>query len=278
MTIPDSVTSIGSSAFEGCSSLIYNKYDNGLYLGNADNPYLVFVKAKDTSITSCEINNKTKIILDKAFWECKNLTNLTIPDSIIFIGSCWEYSPFYECDSLIYNEYGNGLYLGNADNPYVVIVQEYDLTIPSMAINNKIKVISVNAFKNYSWLKSITIPNSVTTIGECAFSGCSSLTSITIPDSVTFIGDRAFDDCSSLTSVTIPDSVTFIGDDAFGGCSSLTSVTIPDSVTSIGSSAFGGCSSLTSITIPDSVTSIGDSAFYGLKKSILVQSKKTLIF
>ena len=280
VTIPDSVTSIGSSAFEGCSSLIYNEYDNGLYLGNADNPYLVFVKAKDTSITSCEINNKTKIILDKAFWECKNLTNLTIPDSIIFIGSCWGYSPFYECDSLIYNEYGNGLYLGNADNPYVVIVQEYDLTIPSMAINNKTKVISVNAFKNYINLTSITIPDSVTSIGDNAFDDCSSLTSITIPDSVTSIGDNAFGGCSSLTSITIPDSVTYIGDNAFDSCSSLTSITIPDSVIEIGSLVFDYCSSLESVTIGDSVTSIGNNVFNGCSSltSVVIGDSMTYIY
>ena len=298
ITIPDSVTSIGEEALEDCNSLIYNEYDNGFYLGNADNPYLVFVKAKDTSITSCEINNKTKIILDKAFWECKNLTNLTIPDSIIFIGSCWGYSPFYECDSLIYNEYGNGLYLGNADNPYVVLKQEYDLTIPSMAINNKTKVISVNAFKNYSQLTSITIPDSVTSIGDGAFWGCDGLTSITIPDSVTYIDDNAFNNCDSLTSVhitdltawmnikfennrsnplcnetdlylngslvtdlVIPNSMTSIGKYVFYGYDSLASVTIPDSVTTIGEYAFYNCDSLTNVTIPDSVISIGNSAF-----------------
>ena len=114
------MTSIGSSAFNGCSSLIYNEYDNGLYLGNADNPYLVFVEAKDTSITSCEINNRTKIILynafrdcssslesvvignsvtsigQQAFENCSSLTKVTIPDSVTSIG----FQAFENCSSL----------------------------------------------------------------------------------------------------------------------------------------------------------------------------------
>ena len=53
--IPNSVTSIGSSAFEGCSSLKYNEYDNGLYLGNKKNPYVVLMDTKNTNITSCII-------------------------------------------------------------------------------------------------------------------------------------------------------------------------------------------------------------------------------
>ncbi len=69
VVIPNSVTSIGSNAFAGCTNLQYNEYDNGYYLGNEENPYLVLVKAKDTSISSCVIHDNTKIILSGAFQE-----------------------------------------------------------------------------------------------------------------------------------------------------------------------------------------------------------------
>ena len=84
---------------------------------------------------------------------------------------------------------------------------------------------------------------------------------VVIEDGVTSIGIRAFNACRNLTNITIPDNVTSIGDFAFYYCENLTSVTIPNSVTSIGNSVFENCIALTNITIPDSITSIGDFAF-----------------
>lgn len=90
--IPDSVTSIGSSAFEYCSSLQFNEYDNANYLGNESNPYFVLIKAKDENITSCNINETTKMIVGRAFSSCDSLTTVTIPVSVVYIGdSVFEY-------------------------------------------------------------------------------------------------------------------------------------------------------------------------------------------
>ena len=165
-----------------------------------------------------------------AFYDCRVLTNLTIPSSVTSIGE----SAFEYCRGLT------------------------SLTIPSSVTS-----IGESAFRYCRVLTSLTIPSSVTSIGESAFEYCSSLTSLTIPSSVTLIWHYAFRGCSGLTSLTIPSSVTLIGGSVFSGCRGLTSLTIPSSVTSIGNNAFHGCSGLTSLTIPSSVTSIGSDAFSG---------------
>ncbi|MCQ2367875.1 MAG: leucine-rich repeat protein [Kiritimatiellae bacterium] len=223
ITIPDSVTTIGSSAFYGTP--FYNNQPDGLViLGNG-----CLYKYKGNCPSSVTIPDSVTTIGSNAFADCSSLTSVTIPDSVTTIGS----GAFSYCSSLT-----------------------------SVTIPNSVTEIGSEAFRGCSSLTSITIPNSVTTIGSGAFSDCSSLTSITIPNSVTTIGSSAFEYCSSLKSVTIPNSATTIGKRAFYYCSSLASITIPDGVTSIGDSAFYYCSSLASITIPDGVTSIGDYAFY----------------
>ena len=282
VTIPDSVTSIGSYAFRSCSGLTSITIpDSVTSIGN-------YVFYSCTGLTSVTIPDSVTSIGSSAFYDCDGLTSITIPDSVTSIGNY----VFYSCTGLT-----------------------------SVTIGNGVTSIGNYAFDGCTSLTTITIPDSVTSIGYSAFSGCSSLESITIPfvggsagktssdtyqypfgyifgtssytggtavkqyyygrstssttystyyipsslRSVTVTGGNilygAFYGCSMLTSVTIGDRVTSIGSYAFSGCSGLTSITIPDSVTSIGSSAFEGCTSLTSVTIPDSVTSIGSYAF-----------------
>ena len=296
VTIPDSVTSIGDSAFEGCTGLT-EIYYNGDVAGWCGISGLDAVMSSGRTLYiggekvegDLVLPNGVTSIGDAAFYDCTGLTSLIIPDSVTSIGR----ESFYNCAG-----------------------------VTSVTIGNSVTRIGNSAFRGCTGLTTVTIPDSVTSIGSGAFSGCSSLESITIPfvgaeagktssdayqypfgyifgtssytggtkvtqiyygssssitygiycipsslRNVTVTGGNilygAFDNCSMLTSITIPDSVTSIGNSAFSGCTGLTSVTIGDSVTSIRSYAFYGCTSLATITIPDSVTSIGDSAFSG---------------
>ena len=238
VTIPDSVTSIGDSAFSCCSSLqSVTIPDSVTSIGGR-------AFGECSSLQSVTIPDSVTSIGDRAFSWCTSLQSVTIPDSVTSIGD----RAFWGCTSL-----------------------------QSVIIPDSVTSIGNKAFSDCKSLQSVTIPDSVTSISDSAFSGCSSLQSVTIPDSVTSIGRRAFSKCSSLQSVTIPDSVTSIGRWAFLKCSSLQSVTIPDSVTSIGAGAFSGCSSLHSFTIPDSVTSINGNPFFSCPARIINYSKHFVI-
>ncbi len=233
ITIPNSVTSIGDRTFTSCSSVETITVEAGNPIYHSANNCIIETATK-TLHTGCKnsiipTDGSVTSIGYAAFYGCRSLTEITIPNSVTSIGE----NAF--CSS----------------------------GLTSITIPNSVTTIGYGAFADCSNLTEITIPNSVTTIDFHAFSNCSSLTEITIPNSVTTIGNYAFYGCSILTEITIPDSVTTIGGGAFSGCSSLSKVTIGNSVTTIDYSAFLGCSSLTNITIPNSVTTIGNYAFYG---------------
>ena len=257
ISLPDSITSIGENAF--ANTAYYNDNSNWendvLYIGK----YLI--EAKENLPSLYVVKSGTRIIADHAFGMCLNLTQITIPDSTIIIGS--------------YAFQGTGL---------------TDVTFTNSIIN-----IGDYAFADCISLTSITIPgNGATHIGTESFGYCYALTSVKIGDGVVSIGKQAFICCKKLTNIVIPQNVTSIGIGIFEGCIELTSIIvdkrnpefdsrdnanaiirtssneliqgckstmIPDSITKIGYQAFFRCQFLPNITIPNNVTSISNYAF-----------------
>ncbi|MFR1272053.1 MAG: leucine-rich repeat domain-containing protein [Eubacterium sp.] len=249
ITIPNSVTSIDSSAFYGCSSL-----------------------------TSVTMSNSVTSIGNPAFENCTSLTSIEVSDNN---------GNYSSVDGVLFNKDKSELITypaGKTDSEYVIpnsVISIGDsafencTSLTSVTIPDSVTIIGRSAFENCTSLTSVTIPNSVTSIGDYAFSNCTSLKSIEVSennknyasiDGVLFNKDKSelvtYPAGKTDSEYVIPNSVTSIGYSAFENCTSLTSVTIPDSVTSIDYSAFENCTSLTSVTIPNSVTSICDSAFY----------------
>ena len=241
--------------------------------------------ATDTNIIIPSVykGKAVKAIGRRAFEDCSSLKEITIPDSVTYIGEgafCNNITSIYYKGSI--ESWCNITFLSTIWVEHILYMLDENkdyYVVRDVIIPEGITTLSNYAFYGLSALKSVIIPDSVTSIGDSAFSGCSSLTKIEIPDSVTSIGSDAFGNCSSLESITIPEGVTSIGKFTFSHCSSLSCITIPNSITSIGDYAFSGCSSLESITIPESVTSIGQYSFKECKKlkSIIIPDSVTSI-
>ena len=213
LVIGNSVTSIGISAFDGCSGLtevIWNARNVQDFQDNSSRPF-----SGCDRLTDFVFGEEVEHIPDYLCYQLTSLNTIVIPNSVTSIGT----NAFSFCSGL------------------------KTVTIP-----NSVTSIGTNAFSFCSGLKTVTIPNSVTDIGDEAFYYCTGLTEVTIPNSVTSIGSGTFEDCSGLKTVTIPNSVTDIGDEAFYYCTGLKTVTIGNSVKSIGDKAFYHCSSLEHVT------------------------------
>ena len=285
MTIPDSVTYIGGSAFSDCDSL-----------------------------TSVTIPDSVISIGYSAFSNCDSLTNVTIPDSVISIGS----GAFSGCRSLtsmtipasvthfgtyaLPNELISIYFKGNAPSVGFIGLPSgnhrptlYYIPGTSGWTDNAVYDAVAgtwDACKLEPWEPGIVASGycggegdgtnltwKLDEEGTLTISGNGSMgklkqgespweqykesiKKVVMQSGVTSIGAYAFDGCTQINSVEIPDGLETIGDLAFGDCRALTKVSIPGSVKTIGQFAFAKCSGLTSVIIPDSVETLGAYAFY----------------
>ena len=265
VTIPDTVTVIGDSAFENCDNL-----------------------------KNVKISENLKKLGMMAFGNCDALTEIEIPKNITTVAYNEFYNPvrgpFTGSNSLQTVVFEEGM----TWLPGYILAGCSGFT--TVKIPETVTEIGKGAFRDCSRLESITIPDTVTMIGDSAFENCDNLKNVKISENLKKLGMMAFGNCDALTEVKIPKSITtviyndfynpvrgpFTGSDSLqtvvfeegmtwlpayilSGCSGFTTVKIPETVTEIGGGAFSDCSRLESIEIPESVTEIGSHTFSNTK-------------
>ncbi len=237
VTLPNSVTSIGDSAFyDGYSGECENVYYQGSITAWCDITF-------DSSTASPMWAAKNFYLYNEDNGEYELLTELVIPDTVTEIKA----NTFYSFDSLTSVQIGNG-----------------------------VKKIDGNAFTNCDGVKSLTLGSGVKEIKGYAFDSCDGLLDVTIPDNVMFVGENAFYSCEGLRTVKIGNGVKTVGSYAFAYCDRLKSVEIGDSVVTVGSSAFSGCNDLIKVTLGESVTTIEANAFDNCYKLVEIYNKSDL--
>ncbi|MCH5237537.1 MAG: leucine-rich repeat protein, partial [Muribaculaceae bacterium] len=267
--IPNSVISIGSSAFYGCSGL------TSVEIGNSVTSIGAYAFRNCSGLISIELPESLTKIENGVFMGCTNLVSANIPKSLTYFGG----EVFYGCDVLTTLNYNAvelelwviGMRNSLPSNIEIINIGDEVTYIPpffsdckkltSIIIPNSVTIIGREAFKDCKNLTSVEIGNSVLDIQYSAFEGCSGLSELTIPKCVTSIGANAFKGCSSLVEMRLPEGVTAIPEGAFADCTSLQKVIYSQNVDYLGDYAFNNCSALRSVKIPATLTEISGTVF-----------------
>ncbi|WP_337558720.1 leucine-rich repeat domain-containing protein [Prevotella sp.] len=274
LRIPKSVTSIGASAFYGCSGLT-----GDLTLPNSIKTIGTQAFSHCTGFNgTLTLPNSLTTIGENAFDGCSKLTgNLTLPNSITSIGA----AAFMNCSG----------FKGTLTLPNTITSIENGVFFRcsgltgDLTLSNSIKSIKYLAFSGCTGFNgTLTLPSSITTIGNSAFSGCSGFTgTLILPNSLTTIEKKAFYGCFGFTgNLTLPKSLKTVEESTFEKCSGFNgTLTLPNSITTIGTKAFSKCAGFTGdLTLPNSLTSIGIWAFMdcsGFNGTLTLPQGKTIL-
>lgn len=249
VTLPESVTSIGSWAFANCAKLEQVSFPAGLTSIDLS----AFENC--TALTAVTLPKHLRRLGTEAFLGCTALKSVFIPLSLQDASN-----PFRNCTALTDVTFEDG----RTELPDTLLQGSgvRQLTVPQTVTK-----IGYSAVADCTQLTAITLPAGLRELGNEAFKGCTALTGVALPDSLTDLGYGVFRDCSALTAAEFPAGIAPVswssGSSMLRNCTSLRSVKLPKTVSSLGNYFFAGCTALEQIVLPDSVTEIGSNLFNG---------------
>ncbi|MDR3186372.1 MAG: leucine-rich repeat protein [Christensenellaceae bacterium] len=225
--ITDGVISIGSYAFNNCINLVSVSLpislqiidDNAFFNSSLSHIYIPSNVVKVGSLASCgpllglTLNSTIVLEFPVEFYYISSLRFILVPDLLLtqYQALYNAYSSiFYSSDSLSYID--GGFLVERIDNSLFL----YRGSSKHIIIPNELTSIGKEAFKDITYIETVTISQSVTKIDSYAFDNCYRLKSVTLPNSLVEINENAFSNCHDLKNITIPSNVALL-DGAFNG-------------------------------------------------------------
>ncbi len=244
VALPDSVKKVGEGAFSGCIAVKDISFGGAETLGS-------YAFADCKGLTGLTVPETVISMGRMAFSGCTELTELTLPYAADIASSAvagGDVNPDCSVADLFYDQHWSW-------NNDAADFSEYKLTKITVTGGDRVPKY---AFANMKSLTEIDLSASgLTDIDEYALYGCSSLKTIKFPSALKKIGESAFRDCTAMEEFDLADGIESIGLYAFANCTGVTSLTVPASVSSMGRMAFNGCTELAELTLPYSATAAG---------------------
>ena len=225
--IPDTVTAIGDSTFDGCAGL-----------------------------TSVIVGDSVQTIGTRAFRSCSGLTEVTLGNGLTAIAN----EAFYGCSKLQKVSFGNSL------STIGEFAFSGCTSLESVDFPSSLRSIGRNAFSGANALKTVRFAEGLQSIGTYAFNGCTSLESVVLPSTLGTLASDAFSSCTGMKSAVVNGTNLAVNSYAFEYCYALESIAFGEGVKSIGYRTCYQCGSLKNIQIANSVETIGSLAFANAKQ------------